>query len=198
MPSQYGTRETGAQSRSLAYGAIAQGFHWLTVVLVVAQCWLGIAAHGLPISPARLALLAWHKSLGLSILALVLLRLAWRQLSPPPPLPDGMPAAERVAAQLSHGLLYLLLMMLPLLGWLSSSAAGLTVSIYGWFELPTLIGADRSLARLLVDVHIVLAWTLLALIGVHVAAALRHHFILRDGVMLQMLPRQCRSGGETS
>lgn len=177
------------------YGIVAQVLHWLIVALVMVQFVLGIRAHGLPVSLERLILLARHKSIGLSIFILVVLRLGWRLYSPPPPLPPA-PLQSRAAAYLSHGLMYALLLVMPVVGWLYSSASNLTVSWFGWFPLPNLVAPDRRLAHGLLLAHESMAWVLLAVIVIHVCAALWHHIILRDDVLLRMLPFT-QNGGRT-
>ncbi|HVC29415.1 MAG TPA: cytochrome b [Gammaproteobacteria bacterium] len=180
------------------YGIVAQTFHWLIVVLVVLQFVLGITAHGLPVSLERLVLLARHKSIGFTIFGLVVLRLCWRLYSPaPPPAPVSLPVF-RVAARLSHALLYALLLCMPLVGWLLSSASNLTVSWFGLFSLPNLVSPNRRLAHGLLLTHQSMAWLLLAVAILHIGAALWHHLILGDEVMLRMLPftRRDRSQGK--
>lgn len=169
------------------YGRVAMALHWLVAGLVFWQVWLGLTAADLPIGIERLKVLARHKSVGFLILSLMLLRLVWRWWSPPPALPAG-PRWEQLGARLSHGLLYLLLISLPLLGWASSSAAHLTVSVFGLFQLPDLLAPDRALARQLVEWHEALAWVLMAVLTVHIAAALWHHLWRRDTVLRRMLP----------
>jgi cytochrome b561 len=170
------------------YGIIAQAFHWLVAVLVLAQLGIGLYASNLPVSLARLQWLSHHKSLGLAILALVLLRLAWRALNPPPDLPASMPRWQRRAALATHRLFYLLLILAPLAGWLYSSAAGLSVNWFGLLPVPDLLSKDRQLADLFKALHIGLVALLALLVAVHVGAALRHGLFLRDGVMHRMLP----------
>jgi cytochrome b561 len=170
------------------YGIVAQTFHWVIVALVVLQFVIGITAHGLPVSMERLVLLARHKSIGFTIFGLVVLRLCWRLYSPAPqPLPVPQPVF-RVAAHLSHALLYALLLCMPLVGWLLSSASNLTVSWFGLFSLPNLVSPDRRLAHWLLLTHQSMAWLLLAVAMLHIGAALWHHLILKDEVLLRMLP----------
>lgn len=170
------------------YGLIAQAFHWVIVVLVVVQFVLGFMAHGLPISLERLVLLARHKSIGLTILVLVVLRLAWRLYSRPPPLPPSPHRVFELGARLSHGLLYVLLLAMPPIGWLYSSASHLTVAWFGLFSLPNLVEPNERLAQMLLLTHESMAWLLLATVSVHILAALWHHFLLKDSVLLRMLP----------
>ena len=170
------------------YGSVAQFLHWLIVVLVALQFVLGIYGHGLPVSIERLMVLARHKSLGLTIFALVLLRLGWRLYSPPPPLPPASHWFLDTAAHWSHGLLYTLLLAMPPVGWLYSSASNLTVSWFGMFALPNLVRPDKHLAHGLLLAHQSMAWVLLTIVVIHAGAALWHHFLLRDDVLMRMLP----------
>lgn len=170
------------------YGIIAQAFHWLVAFLVLVQIGIGLYAANLPVSLARLQWLSHHKSLGLAILALVLLRLGWRALNPPPELPSSMPRWQRLAALGTHRLFYVLLILAPFAGWLYASAAGLSVNWFGLLPLPDLLSKDRQLAELFKALHIGLVALLALLVAVHVGAALRHGLLLRDGVMHRMLP----------
>jgi cytochrome b561 len=169
------------------YGAVAQVFHWLIVVLVVTQFVLAKRAEGL--SPvAKIGVLGTHKSIGITILALVLLRLVWRLVNPVPPVPATTPRWQSLAAHGSHFLLYALLLVTPVLGWLMSSARAFSVSWFGLVTLPDFIQPDKATFELLHDAHEAMALTLAAIALVHIAAALKHHFIDRDDVLRRMLP----------
>ena len=178
------------------YGLVAQLFHWIIVLLVIMQFVLGFMAHGLPISLERLILLARHKSIGITIFVLVVLRLAWRLYSKPPALPPSPHRFFDTAAHVSHGLLYVLLLAMPPVGWLLSSASNLTVAWFGLFSLPNLVAPDKHLAQIMLLTHESMAWLLLATITVHVLAALWHHFVLKDSVLLRMLPFTHRLTGK--
>jgi len=183
----------GWRNSNESYGIIAQAFHWLVAVLVLAQIALGLYAANLPVSLARLQWLSHHKSLGLTVLAIVLLRLGWRALNPPPAPPPAMPLWERCAARAVHGLLYLILVLAALAGWLYASAAGLSASWFGLFAVPDLVAKDRELAAVLKALHIGLVILLALLVLGHAGAALRHAVLLRDGVMHRMLPWKRRA-----
>jgi cytochrome b561 len=178
----------GWRNSNESYGIIAQAFHWLVAVLVLAQIALGLYAANLPVSLARLQWLSHHKSLGLTVLAIVLLRLGWRALNPPPALPPAMPPWERRAARAVHWLLYLLLVLAAIAGWLYASAAGLSASWFGLFAVPDLVAKDRELAAVFKALHIGLVTLLALLVLGHAGAALRHAVLLRDGAMHRMLP----------
>lgn len=171
-----------------AYGAVSQALHWLVVALVVMQFVWAWRIQQLGLGRQRFDLVNEHKSIGLTILALVLLRLVWRYISPPPPFPASMPLWERQAAAIIHGLLYALLLALPLVGWAMSSAAGYGASWFGLVHLPDLVAQDQDLMDRLQWLHAVLAWTLVLLVAGHVLAALRHQFVKKDDVLRRMLP----------
>jgi cytochrome b561 len=170
------------------YGTTARTAHWLTFLLLIGSFSLGFYMADLAISPLRLRLFAYHKWIGVTVLALTVLRLAWRLLAPPPVLPASMPAWEKRAAGISHRLLYLLLFAAPLSGWLMSSAKGFQTVLFGVLPIPDLLSKNPPLGAALTEVHETLVLMLLGLIGLHVAAALKHHFIDRDEVLARMTP----------
>lgn len=167
---------------------MAQSLHWLIVLLVLMQFVVGFYAADLPVGIARLKLLTFHKSLGMTVFALVILRLLWRCYSPAPKLPAGMQSLQRLLAHSSHAALYGLLLTLPILGWLTSNASNLTVRWFFLFNLPNLTTPDPAVASLTKDLHHLGAWCLLALVILHVAAAFWHEFACHDGVLRRMLP----------
>lgn len=170
------------------WGAIAQTFHWVIVVLIIVQVTLALMADDLPLGMRKLTLLARHKSIGITILSLVILRLAWRWLNEHPPLPDTLKRYERSLARCTHVALYVLLAAVPLSGWMMSSARGFPVSWFGFIQLPDLVPKSRPLYDALMITHHALAYTLLAVIALHVAGALKHHFVHKDDVLRRMLP----------
>jgi len=176
-----------ARNSSVRYGFVAQGLHWLVVALLVVQVALGKIADGLPVGLERLVVMSRHKSFGITILALAVVRLAWRWLDRPPP-PPPMPRWQRRAAQFSHAALYVLLFALPLTGWLMSSSANRPVSWFGLVQLPDFVAPDRQMQALFQDAHHFCIWALFVLAALHVAAALKHQFVDRDGLLLRMLP----------
>lgn len=169
---------------------MAQALHWTVVALVALQFVLGIWAHDMPLSLLRLKLLVWHKSVGMTVFTLMLARLAWRLYSPAPALPATLKGAQRVLAHASHTLLYALLLVMPVVGWITSSASNLTVTWFGLFAFPNLVAPDKDLAEMAKQTHMTMAWLLFALIILHVSAALWHEFRLKDGVLGRMLPRK--------
>lgn len=169
------------------YGSVAQTLHWLVVALLVIQFTLGKIAENLPLGPDKLGTLARHKSVGITILTLAVLRLAWRLYDPPPPLPS-MPRWQAHAARFSHAALYALLFAMPLTGWMMSSASNYPVSWFGLVQLPDFVAPDADLKQMLRDTHGLLSNVLATLVGVHLLAALKHQFLDRDGLLFRMLP----------
>lgn len=177
---------------SRSWGSVAKGLHWLIAILILAMLAIGFYAAevvGLR-SPEGFQWIQRHKSLGILVLAVVLVRILWRLQGTVPALPGHVQSWERVAARGVHFLLYFLMLAMPLTGWavVSTSSSGLKTEIFGLFTLPHLLGPDKVLHGLFEEVHELLAFTLLAVVAVHVAAALKHHFIDRDDVLKRMLP----------
>ena len=168
------------------YTSIAIILHWVMALLIIATWSIAIVVDDMPLSPARIAGLSWHKWLGVTIFFLVILRLLWRATHPVPPLKVSMPAWQERVMQLTHVLLYLLMMAIPVVGWLMSSAKGYTVNYFGLFELPDLVDKDKALGHQLKEIHEYLANGLMVLVGLHVLAALKHQFIDKDGLIGRM------------
>jgi cytochrome b561 len=171
-----------------SWGAPAKLLHWAMTGLILAQVALGIMAVTWRLSPTKLNLYFWHKSTGMLLLALLALRLVWRLANRAPTLPAALPAWERTAAHASHALLYALMAALPLSGWIVNAAANIPLRIFGLVPLPAIVAPDNALADLAAWVHRGL-FVLLALVLVaHIGAALRHHFVKRNTVLVRMLP----------
>ena len=170
------------------WGSVAQAFHWLIAALIVVQGAIGLTMVELGMTPTKVKVFALHKSIGLTVLALVLLRLAWR-LTQRAPREVPMPRWQLAAARTSHFLLYVLILALPFSGWLFNSAANFPLEWFGMFHVPSLTrGLDPVLKAFALRAHVVLFWVLVAVVVVHVFAALWHHFRQRDEVLLRMLP----------
>jgi len=170
------------------WGAVAQFLHWLIVILVIVQVVLASIADDLPLGMKKLAMLARHKSVGITILGLAMIRLLWRWANPTPPLPDTLRPYERALARFTHAVLYFLLFAMPLSGWMMSSARGFPVSWFGFFQLPDLVPKSKPLYEALLTTHQTLALVLAAVVTLHAAAALKHHFMMKDDVLRRMLP----------
>lgn len=170
------------------YGAVAQLFHWVIAVLILFQFGLGWYMEDLPIGPQKFDLYQLHKSMGLTILALAVLRLGWRLFNPAPPLPASMARWEQLAARTSHALLYGLIFLQPVVGYLQSNAANFPIVLWGVLPIPALLPENEALADALVAVHSWGATALAIVVLVHISAALRHHLWLKDDVLRRMLP----------
>lgn len=177
---------------SLRYGGVAIAFHWVLALAIIGALGVGLYMTGLPMSPARLKLYNYHKWAGVTILLLSALRLLWRLTHRPPALPAaielGMPAWQRLAHHGTHALLYLFFFAVPLTGWAYSSAAGYPIVWFGVLPLPDFVSADRALAQAIKPFHALTAYALAGLVALHVAAALKHQLIDRDGLLGRMWP----------
>jgi cytochrome b561 len=170
------------------YGIPAQVLHWATVLLLIGTFALGLSMVGMDFSPQKLKFYSWHKWAGITVFAVTMIRVLWRTVNPVPPVPGAMPRWQRIAAHGSHILLYGLLVVQPLVGWVMSSSLGAPVVYLGLIRLPDLVAADRDLGETLKIFHWGFAWLFVSVIAVHVSAALYHHFHLKDDVLRRMLP----------
>ena len=171
------------------YGSVAISLHWLVAVLIVAAFYLGWIMTDIPgFTPAKLRYFAWHKWIGVTTFALSMYRLSWRVTNSPPSLPDTVSTWQRKGANAVHGVLYALMLAIPATGYFYSSASGIQVVYLGVLPLPVVIGPNESLKVLLRICHVGLNYGLLTLVVLHVAAALKHHLIDRDGLLSRMLP----------
>jgi cytochrome b561 len=177
-----------------SWGSAAKFLHWTIAALVFAQIALGFMAVAWRLSPVKLDLYVWHKSTGLLILVLMLVRLAWRWANPVPSLPAGMAPIERTAARFGHRLFYVLLIAMPLSGWIIASASGIPSNIFWLMPLPSVVAPDKGIERLASLVHLSLFLLLALLLVAHMGAALRHHFLRRDELLARMLPGRGRAG----
>jgi len=184
---------TSRSAVAARYHPVSMALHWLLALMILGSLGVGLCMTGLPFSPARLKLYNWHKWAGVTILVLSTLRLLWR-LTHRPPADVPMSARQQRAAHAAHAALYGLLFAVPLAGWAYSSAAGFPVVLFGVLPLPDFVGPDRALSESLKPLHQWLAYALAAVIAVHIVAALKHHFVDRDGLLLRMMPAR-RHGG---
>ena len=172
-----------------AYTSTAIGLHWLIAALMICGFslgWVMTSIHGF--TPAKLRYVSWHKWIGVTVFALAALRIMWRATHRAPPLPAGMAPWQRAAAHFVHVLLYVLMIAIPATGYLFSSASNVPVVYLGIVPLPRLIAPDPALKALFKTAHLVLNWSLAALVLAHVGAALKHQWIDRDGLLARMIP----------
>ncbi|MFI5030691.1 MAG: cytochrome b/b6 domain-containing protein [Reyranellales bacterium] len=170
------------------YTPVARILHWLTALAVLGLIGLGLWMVGLPIGLTKLYAFAWHKWIGLTVLTLTLLRWVWRTAHPPPVLPATVTPWERALAPWAHILLLVLLLALPISGWLMSSAGGVKVIWFGYLPMPDLVPRDMNLFETLRTLHHWLAWTLMGVLVVHFGAVVRHDLLRRDGIFRRMSP----------
>lgn len=170
------------------YTRTAIGLHWLMALLIFVALPMGMVMHELDLSPFKLKLYSWHKWIGVSVFGLAVLRALWAVSHPPPPPPASLPPWQRRAARLVHAGLYLLLFLIPLSGWLMSSAKGFQTVYFGVLPLPDLLTKNEALGEALAGVHEALNLGLLALLAAHIGAAMKHHLVDHDEVLARMWP----------
>ncbi|MEI9993640.1 MAG: cytochrome b [Rhizomicrobium sp.] len=180
------------------YGTVAMTFHWVIALLLIANIALGLYMGDLPRGdPNKFLIFQTHKSIGLTVLVLSLLRLGWRLFHPVPALPLGMHRLAKLAAHATHYIFYFLIVFIPLSGWVMVSASPLGngtlfFGLFDWPNLPLFAGQTRAQLHdtheLFETAHVWLAWSAIVLVPIHVAAALYHNFLRRDDVLRRMLP----------
>lgn len=182
--------EARPQEPLLRYSNVNVAFHWATAVLVLFQIWLGLSFADMEQGPDRANLFTWHRTIGAIILLVVLARLTYRLTNPPPPYPPQLPKWERVAGTWNHRLFYLLLIAMPIGGIIAVS--GLSpepnITLAGGVAIPKVPGISKELGEIAADVHTAAAWLLMALIVLHVGAALKHQFFDRNRAAGRMPP----------
>jgi cytochrome b561 len=170
------------------WGSAMRALHWLIALGVIGLLAVGWWMDDLPNSPRKIEIYKLHKSVGLTVLALMTLRIAWRSIDRRRPQPPAMPAWQQRAADTSHLVMYFALLAMPLSGWLYNSASGFPLKWFELFKVPALAASDATLKAVAGAVHEYTAVLLAVLASLHVLAALKHHFIDRDGVLRGMLP----------
>jgi len=172
-----------------AYGSVAKVLHWVIVALIIGQWWLAESAEEAGDGTAeRASLMGWHISFGLLVLLLALARIGWKVINKGRPVVLGEVAWQRKAAAAGHGLLYLLILLQPVTGWLVVSTGGSPAVFFGWLEFPALTAENHDLHETMEGVHEFLFNTLVVVAVGHVAAALYHHWVLKDATLRRMLP----------
>lgn len=174
------------------WGSLSMAFHWLTLLLIAGLMLAGFF-RGVPEDiSTRATIMQMHKSFGITVLALTVLRIVWRHMGPVPPMPDNIKPYETALAKLAHVGLYVLLFAMPIVGWLviSTSTRGIPTEVFGLFTLPSIASPDEAMHKVWEEVHEILAWVMLALIAIHAAGAIKHHHVLKDDVLTRMLPKK--------
>ncbi|HEX5319115.1 MAG TPA: cytochrome b [Stellaceae bacterium] len=171
------------------YDPVAQATHWLVAALAIAVATLGLMIPEAPRGSGwRDGILLWHRSIGMTILLAMVLRAVWRLSHPPPPLPDSLRPIEAFLAHATHFLLYVAFLGMPLAGYVNTAAAGHSVSFFGLFSIPPVIAPNPRLAQIAIALHLAGQFAVYGLVAAHVAAALMHGIVRRDGVFSRMLP----------
>ena len=170
----------------VSYTRTAKAFHWIMAILIGGLLVLGLYMQDLPLSPQKLELYSWHKWFGVTVFVLVWFRLAWRRSHRPPDLSESLSPRLRYAAHVGHTLLYMLMILIPLSGWLMSSAKGFQTVWFGLVPIPDLIGKSRALGDLLQQLHKALNIILMLTLTGHILAAMWHHFVLKDDTLRRM------------
>jgi cytochrome b561 len=170
------------------YGSLARFLHWAIAVLIVVTIPCAWVMSHIGAGPTQNVLYVAHESIGLTVLALASLRLIWRLIDPPPPLPASVLPGKARLAHLNHQLLYLLLFLMPVSGYLFVIAGAYPMTYFALFDVPRLVGKNEDLSKLMETAHLSLQFAVYALVGLHVAAALHHHLVKRDGVLWRMWP----------
>lgn len=171
------------------YGSVSKWFHWIVALLIIGMLALGTSFDFISDKPTRLVLIQFHKTIGVTILFLMILRYLWRFMNPRPALPHTIPCWQRFASHVSHHLLYLTTFAMTLSGWIMSTAAGYSVNFW-WIANITFPGIPKSeyLDELMGDIHLILAWVVFGLLIIHVLAAIKHHVIHKDDTLRRMMP----------
>jgi cytochrome b561 len=167
------------------FGFMAISLHWLMALLIIGLCIAGLYMVQLPISLQKLKYYGLHKEIGLLVLGLAIIRLAWRLINITPNL--DIPWWEKLIARLVHWAFYLFMIAMPITGWMMSSALGLPVSFFGIFVMPNIVTPNQELGQLLITIHHWLGFALMGLIVLHAAAAFKHHFVDKDDILRRML-----------
>ena len=172
------------------YGLVTKLLHWTIALAILGLIGLGWYMVDLTYyDPWYHKTLSLHRVLGLGVLAAAIFFLLWQRVSRPPALPASIPRAQQLAAAAVHHLLFLMMLLLPVTGYLISTSAGQGIPVYGWFEVPVLVQVSEATRDLVIAIHYYCAYGTGVLAALHAAAALKHQFIDRDGVLARMLWR---------
>lgn len=170
----------GTAPVSARYSPTLRALHALMALLILGNLWLGLSLESISPMSRKFQAFSWHKLMGLIVLVLLLARVLWRWRHGAPAWPTSLPNWQRMAAKIGHALLYALMFAVPVSGWLYHSATGLKLRWFGWLSVPNLIAPNPTLKPILQTLHVGLCWTLMAVLILHIAAALKHHFWDRE------------------
>ncbi|MFC7049135.1 cytochrome b [Emcibacter nanhaiensis] len=187
-----------ARNTETTYGSVARALHWIMAILIIGMWVLGLYMHELPRETPeqmqyKFGLYDIHKAFGMLALLFILFRMYWRMTNPIPVFPESMQKWEKMLAHAVHGLLMLLMLLFPVSGYLGSAAGGHSVPFFGLFEFPLILSKNEGLAEVFGEIHEICAWTIFFAFILHVVAALYHHFVKKDDILLRMSPHGQKS-----
>lgn len=178
------------KNSGLYYGSVAKSFHWIIAILIIGLLAVGMIMHEMDPSPLKFKIYGLHKATGITVLALAFLRLSWRMFTPRVEAMSSHEKWERVLAKVAHLLLCAAMFVMPLSGWVMSSAGGHPVMFFGLFEVPPIVGANKELGRLASEVHEISAYALIGLIALHILGAIKHHVLDEDSTLQRMTSKK--------
>jgi|SRR5436305_7052357 len=170
-----------------AYTPTARVLHWTMALLILSMIPLGLVIANEWGGSAQDTLFDLHRSIGAAVIPLIILRLGYRWMHPPLPLPNDIPTIQRFAAHVTHCGLYALLIVQPFAGWVATSAYPAPVAVFGWFELPPIWPANRAFSERLFSLHNLIGIAIACLVTAHIGAALYHHFLRKDRILMRMI-----------
>lgn len=171
------------------YGLVSRANHWISAFLFIGLIALGIYMHELPKSPEKFELYDLHKSLGIGLFALMMLRLVWLKISPNPEQ-ISRNRFEHILAHSVKGILYLAMIMLPISGWVMSNSGGHEVAFFNLFTLPYLVGENETVHEIAETIHGTMGPLMIAIIALHIVGALKHHLVYKDDTLKRMLGKK--------
>lgn len=174
-----------------SYNKVAIILHWLIGIAIIAMLACGLLMDDISNKALRHTVYNWHKCTGVVILGLVFIRIVWRLINKQPDLPEGLSAFERLAAKVSHFLLYAAMLAMPISGWMMATAAGYLPKFGSFAFAMPFVPLRKALANCAGDVHEIVAWCLIVLVGVHILAALKHQFVDKNNILKRMCPASC-------
>lgn len=187
------------KNRSDRWGGVSQLLHWLVAALILTMAYLGLTMGDLPNGPDKIRTYALHKSIGITILALVAMRLVWRFYAGAPLPVPGTPRWQEGIASFTHWAIYGLLFAIPVSGWVLSSVPSFPLRWFSLFDIPKIPGVDQEMHESAGDAHEIMFWLLALLVAAHAGAAFYHHLFLRDSTLARMLPKGwLRTGDPTN
>lgn len=171
---------------SESYGIVSKFFHWVVGITMIGLLAVGLIMKDMPNSPDKFELYGLHKSTGILIIAFIAMRLIWKFMNLTPELPQTMSPLQKIGSNAAHVFLYISMVVMPLSGWGMSSAGGYKISFFGLFTVPPIVPKSKMLGGIFHETHELLSKALIAVLIIHILAALLHHFWYKDGILKRM------------